>query len=262
MSTETNQRGFPGIGRFLAAIEAAAEGANAPARRGATKNETIHFDDMAVSVRRSARTRRITLKVDPLAGAVLVMPQCADLKDAHRLLSQHHDWLKQRIVALPQRKPFVPGAVIPLGDAPHVLSHMPCARRGVWLEDGHINVSGAPEHVARRVNAFLRAEAGRRLRPLAFELSAKIDRTPAAITIREVKSRWGSCSSRGDLSFSWRLVLAPPSVMRYVVAHEVAHLAHLNHSPQFWSQVRALDDTVAASKHWLKTHGASLFLYG
>lgn len=224
--------------------------------------ETIHFDEMAVLVRRSARTRRITLKVDPLAGAILVMPACADLKDAQRLLSQHRDWLKQRLCALPQRKPFVPGAVIPLGDTPHVLNHLPHARRGVWLEEGHINVSGAPEHVARRVNTFLRAEAGRRLRPLAFELSAQIGRTPTGITIREVKSRWGSCSSRGDLSFSWRLVLAPPSVMRYVVAHEVAHLAHLNHSPQFWSQVRAIDDSVVASKRWLKANGASLFLYG
>jgi predicted metal-dependent hydrolase len=224
--------------------------------------ETVQFNDWSVLVRRSARARRIILKVDPLVGAVLVMPPMANLKDAQRMLAHHADWLDRRMTALPQRKPFVPDAVIPLGDRPHRLIHAPQARRGVWLDETGINVSGSPEHFARRVTAFLKAEAGRRLRPLAFDLSAGLGRTPAAITVREVKSRWGSCSSRGDLSFSWRLVLAPDWVMRYVVAHEVAHLVHHNHSPQFWAQVQDLDANMAQAKRWLKAHGAALFLYG
>jgi predicted metal-dependent hydrolase len=224
--------------------------------------ESLDFQGWTVQVRRSARARRIILKVDPIDGAVLVLPPKAPLATALDLLARNGPWLDQRMAARPQPKPFVPGAEIPLGGTPHRLVHTPQARRGVWLEEGIVNVSGAPDHFARRVGAFLKAEAGRRLKPLAFELSAHLGKTPARITIREVRSRWGSCSSRGDLSFSWRLVLAPDWIMRHVVAHEVAHLLHHDHSPRFWDQVQALDPNTPAAKRWLKTHGPSLFLYG
>jgi hypothetical protein len=132
----------------------------------------------------------------------------------------------------------------------------------VRIADCEIRVRGAPEHVARRVKDHLvrlaRAELGRRARLYAQEIGRPITR----VGVRDTKSRWGSCSAKGALSFSWRLVLAPEPVVDYVVAHEVAHLAEMNHGPRFWRLVRTLTPDCATQRAWLKRHRSGLFAYG
>jgi predicted metal-dependent hydrolase len=136
------------------------------------------------------------------------------------------------------------------------------AARPVAIADGEIRVRGDPAHLPRRVRDHLVALAGselaRRARRLAPEIGCKV----ARVTVRDTKSRWGSCSGQGSLSFSWRLILAPDSVIDYVVAHEVAHLAEMNHGPRFWRLVERLSPGSAAPRAWLKQHRSRLFSYG
>lgn len=213
---------------------------------------------VSVTVKRSALARRISLRVDPARGAVLMLPAKARLAEGERFLLAHRVWLAERLARLPGPVALADGAAVPLLGVPHAVRHVPGARRGVWVEDGEILVSGLPEHVGRRVADFLRAEAKRLIVPRAHEMAARLDRKPGRITVKDTRSRWGSCSSSGDLAFSWRLVLAPEQVLDYVVAHEVAHLVEMNHSPAFWAVVDGLVGDARGPRRWLKTHGAGL----
>ena len=135
-------------------------------------------------------------------------------------------------------------------------------RGGVWREDGGLLVSGYAEHVERRVRDFLKAEARREMSERAFAKARQIDRPIASLTLRDTRSRWGSCTPDGALSLSWRLVLAPLEVLDYVVAHEVAHLAHMNHGQRFWALTAKLTDQVEGPQRWLRDNGARLLRYG
>jgi predicted metal-dependent hydrolase len=112
------------------------------------------------------------------------------------------------------------------------------------------------------VTDFLRHEARRELSARAGEKAQRIARRPGRISIRDTQSRWGSCSSDGDISFSWRLILAPEPVLDYVVAHEVSHLVHLDHGPRFWALVEKLAAEVAGPRRWLRRNGGALLRYG
>jgi predicted metal-dependent hydrolase len=126
------------------------------------------------------------------------------------------------------------------------------------MEGGVLCVPGGPEQLAPRVGAWLREVARQDCVAAAERHAARLRRSFGKITMRDTRSRWGSCTSAGDLMFSWRLVLAPPDVLDYVVAHEVAHLAEMNHSPRFWRQVERLCPDYAASRQWLRRNGAAL----
>jgi predicted metal-dependent hydrolase len=117
-------------------------------------------------------------------------------------------------------------------------------------------------HLARRVRDYLVAQARSELASRARRLAARIGHNVARVSVRDTKSRWGSCSGRGNLSFSWRLILVPEPVIDYVVAHEVAHLAEMNHGPRFWRLVESLSPDSAAPRAWLKRHRNRLLSYG
>lgn len=213
---------------------------------------------VTVIVKRSAQARRITLRVDPAHGPVLMLPVKERLAAGERFLLAHRVWLAEKLARLPQRIALAAGVEVPLLGVPHAIRHVPQARRGVWVEDGALLVSGLPEHVGRRAGDFLKAEAKRLIVPRAHDMAARLACKPGRITVKDTRSRWGSCSSAGDLAFSWRLVLAPPQVLDYVVAHEVAHLVEMNHSPAFWALVDQLVGDVRPPKRWLKAHGPGL----
>lgn len=215
-----------------------------------------------ISVKRSARARRLSLRIDPAAGPVMTVPARVSLQDAERFAVQHRVWLAERLARMPGRVEFVPGASVPLQGVDHPILHDADARRGVWVEDGAIRVSGQVDFVPRRVGDFLKVEARRVILPQAHDLAARIGRKCGRITVKDTRSRWGSCSSAGDLAFSWRLVLAPDWVLTYVVAHEVAHLAELNHSVAFWRVVATLVPDHDHPRAWLKRFGAKLHRYG
>lgn len=217
---------------------------------------------ISILLRRSALARRMSLRIDPAVGAVMVLPQRAALKEAERFAVEHRIWLAERLARLPGRIGFEPGALVPLLDLDHEIRHEPGARRGVWVEDRAIRVSGQLEFVPRRVADFLKAEARRLLVPRTNALAERIGARLGRVTVKDTRSRWGSCSSAGDLAFSWRLVMAPEWVLDYVAAHEVAHLAEHNHSPAFWSVVAGLSPDHARARSWLKKFGAALHRYG
>jgi predicted metal-dependent hydrolase len=215
-----------------------------------------------VTVRRSALARRTSLRIDAIRGVVLVLPLKASLAEATRFVNAHRVWVAERLARLPVARPLEDGAVIPILGIDHTIRHCPQARRGVWIEEGFLNVSGLPDQVGRRVQAFLKQHARLLIGKRVAALSATFDRKPGRITVRDTRSRWGSCSARGDLSFSWRLVMAPDWVLSYVVAHELAHLVEMNHSPDFWSVVAGLCPDAARARMWLKRHGAGLHRFG
>ncbi len=220
-------------------------------------------DEVALQVRRSPRARRIALQVEAGRGGVsLVLPRGASIKEGMRFAYEKAVWIQTRLATLPPSVPFVDGAVVPLLGVDHHVRHRPEMRGTVCRAAGEIHVAGQAEHLARRLRDWLRTEAQRELGARARTKASQIRRRVGRVTVREVRSRWGSCSSTGNLSFSWRLILAPEPVLDYVVGHEVAHLAHMNHSPAFWAVVDKITEDASAGRTWLRHHGERLHRYG
>ena len=217
-----------------------------------------------VSIRVSPRARRVGLRIDPAERRVeLVLPPGVPARTGLRFLAAKRGWIAARLEALPQPVPFVEGAIVPLLGVPHrIRRELDPAAPPVRIVDGEIRVRGDPAHLARRVRDHLVAAARAELVPRAHRLAARIGRQVARVNVRDTTSRWGSCSGGGNLSFSWRLVLAPEPVLEYVVAHEVAHLAEMNHGPHFWRLVESLTPGSAGPRAWLKRHRSRLLSYG
>ena len=216
-----------------------------------------------VEWRRSTRARRISLRIDPRGGAVVVtLTMRAGRGAGMALLMTHADWVADRIAALPVAVPFIDGAMVPICGVPHRICHVPQSRGGAWLCDKELHVTGASEFLSRRVTDFLRAEARRRLIALASAKAAVLAVQPRRITVKDTRTRWGSCAPDGSLAFSWRLVLAPELVQDYVAAHEIAHMRHMNHGTRFWALVDRLTPHAAAAIPWLRNEGSRLLRIG
>lgn len=235
----------------------------------------IAIDGRAVpiAIRRSARARRYTLKIVQATGEpLLVIPAHGNLERGVAFAQSQAGWLRERLKRMPGRVPFAEGQEIPLRGEPHLLRHTGTLRGTVQVTQPHegapagalpeIHVAGQHEHMSRRVVDWLKAEARRDLEPAVMAHAAKLDVRPKRVTIRDQTSRWGSCSTTGTLSFSWRLILAPPKILDYLAAHEVAHLVEMNHSRQFWRTLEGIAPHTAEAEAWLKRHGTSLFRYG
>ena len=216
-----------------------------------------------VQWRRNSRARRVSLRIDPAGGVVVVtLPTRASRKAGIALLMGHANWVADRLAALPQAIAFVDGASVPIGGLPHRICHTPQARGVAFLLDRQLHVAGAPEFLARRVRDFLRREAQRRLGALVAAKTGLIGVTPKRVTMKDTTSRWGSCTPDKSLAFSWRLVMAPDFVQDYVVAHEVAHLRQMNHGPKFWALVHELTPHTRPAIPWLRAEGARLLRIG
>lgn len=230
----------------------------------------IPFDGAVylVRVRRHRRARRYTLRIQAATReVVLTLPPRGNVKEGRSFAEKHGAWIAARFGRLPEAVPFAHGTVLPLRGVNHRIVHRRNARGTVWTEEDAngrpiICVAGAPEHVARRITDFLKREIRRDIEAACRRYAAKIDAKIKRITIRDQVSRWGSCSTTGMLSFSWRLIFAPPYVVDYLAAHEVAHLAEMNHSPRFWRLVERLYPNVTRAKIWLDAHGMDLHRYG
>ena len=228
-----------------------------------------------IVTRINLRARRISLRLDPAEGCiVLVRPRGVSARAAARFAVEKRYWIEDRLADLPPRIAFRDGVSLPFLGVDHVIRHAPEARRGVWREDGVIFVSGGPEHLSRRVTDWLKAEAKSLIGPRARNMAAALGCKVTRVSVRDTRSRWGSCSADGKLSFSWRLILAPETILTYVTAHEVAHLKYLDHSSAFWRTVsealaaysetnaKAEVTTPALAREWLHRSGAALHAYG
>lgn len=212
-----------------------------------------------VHLKRSARARRFSLRVSRLDGKVtLSMPVRAREGEALAFLKGNEDWLRQTLSAMPgpTLQAVGPGSVICVEGDELVLA--PATGRGVRAEGGLLLVPGSPQTMGPRVAAWLKVLARDRLATASTRYAGLVGRQYSSLAIRDTRSRWGSCSPDGRLMYSWRLIMAPPAVLDYVAAHEVAHLVELNHSAAYWKVVTSICPDWKDHRAWLKTHGNSL----
>jgi len=221
-----------------------------------------------VQLRRHRQARRYTLRIQATTREViLTIPPRGSLKEAGEFAQQHGGWIAARLGRLPEAAPFADGAVLPLRGQRHRIVHRRGMRGTVWTEvgaDGErlLCVAGEAPHIDRRVGDYLRREARRELEAASRRYAAALGVGVKRVSVRDQSSRWGSCSTTGMLSFSWRLILAPSAVLTYLAAHEVAHLIEMNHSPRFWRVVARVCPSVERAKKWLDTYGNDLHRYG
>ena len=213
---------------------------------------------LEVVFRRHAQARRLVLRLNASGTGVLVpVPHGVSRLKALEFTARSRDWIEERVRQRGGLIHLEPGHTLPLRGIPHDIRHV-ASRRGVVTVDaarGLIHVPGEEAHVKRRLLDFLKSTAREDLTRASARYAALMGVSYRRITIRDQRSRWGSCSASGDLSYSWRLILAPDYVLDYVAAHEVAHLKHLDHSPRFWRQVLTHCPNAARAKNWLRTHG-------
>jgi predicted metal-dependent hydrolase len=232
------------------------------------KRELLKIDGKSVEVilRADPRARRFIVKVDPATGQVVVVsPTSRSLERALDFARGEKDWIAGRLANVPPPVRLAAGSEILFRGVQHHIRAGNGGRAPVWIDREAarptLRVEGQPEHTSRRLVDWLKREARRRIDERVAEYAFALCVKPKRITIRDTSSRWGSCSSTRTLSFSWRLILAPPSVLEYVVAHEVAHLRELNHSPRFWRLVETLVPDAEGSQNWLSENGTLLHRY-
>ena len=233
----------------------------APRKKEASAQDTISLAgrDIPLVVRRNRQARRVVLRIDVEAGGIaLTLPGRTALAEGLVLAHERADWVIRCLDKLPARVPFADGAAVPLLGIDTKVRHAPDTRHGVAHIDGELIVSGRLEHVARRIEDWLKREAKREIVHRAYPMAERLGRTIAGLSVRDTRSRWGSCTPDGKLSFCWRLILTPDWVLDYVVAHEVAHLAHLNHGPKFWQTVKSLGVKPEQARAWLDVHAERL----
>jgi predicted metal-dependent hydrolase len=225
-------------------------------------------ESVPVRIRRNAQARRYTLRIHAATHeVVLTVPKRGSIREAKAFAERNAAWLAARLKRLPQGVPFVHETIVPLRGVPHRIEHRPSARGTVWAECGDdgaqlLCVAGGKPHVARRVRDYLKREAKRDLEVASKAAASALGVTLARVSVRDQTSRWGSCSSSGVLSYSWRLILAPPFVLEYLAAHEAAHLVEMNHSAKFWRTVERICPDFRRAKAWLDAHGRILHRYG
>jgi predicted metal-dependent hydrolase len=221
-----------------------------------------------IRLRRHRQARRYTLRIDAASReVVLTMPPRGSVKEAKEFAQKHGGWIAARLKRLPAATPFAHGTDVPLRGVAHRIVHRRGERGTVWTgtdENGKVLlcVAGEAPHINRRIGDFLKRQAQHDLEAASRRYAQMLGVPIKRICVRDQSSRWGSCNSDGVLSFSWRLILAPPFVLDYLAAHEVAHLVEMNHSARFWRVVARICPEMDRAKAWLNAHGNDLHRYG
>jgi predicted metal-dependent hydrolase len=234
----------------------------------ALKTENIGDLGAPVEFRRHPGARRLTLRVSRTRRAVIVtLPAQCDLDEAGSFITRNIEWVREHLDKLPTAVPFRDGVFIPLRGEAHRVAFAGPQQRGpvqrrTTVSYPELSVSGHAEHAPRRLKDWLAKEAHRDLETRVAFHAERLKVVPKRIAVRDQTSRWGSCSTTGVLSFSWRLIMAPPEILDYVAAHEVAHLKEMNHGPRFWALVAKTMPELDDAKRWLQIYGMDLHRYG
>lgn len=225
-----------------------------------TEQGSILIDgDIPVALRRSARARRMTLRVARAGGqVVLTLPVSVSVAEGRAFAESRAGWLRKIRATAPQPSVVSAGALMPIEG--RMLRLTPTATRLVGIEGEHL-IYPANRPAGPTVSAWLKQMARSRLALACDRYARQIGRPYRAITLRDTRSRWGSCTHDGRLMFSWRLAMAPPEVLDYVAAHEVAHLKHMDHSPAFWAATASLMPGYERQRQWLRVQGHELLAW-
>lgn len=214
--------------------------------------------EVAVILRRSARAKRLSLRVSRLKGTVtLTVPKFARDHEARGFVEEKADWIRKHLSDIPQPMVATLGAVVPVAGQDRLIAEK-LGLRKIRLVDGAIQVPMGCSCVPARVSGLLKTLARDRLSAASDYYAAQLGRDYTTLTLRDTRSRWGSCSSEGRLMYSWRLIMAPAAVLDYVAAHEVAHLQEMNHGAGFWHLVEEMMPSYQTHRAWLRHHGESL----
>lgn len=216
---------------------------------------------LPVEIRRLAHARRLTLRLAPDGSAVRVsIPTWAPMAEALAFVQARTDWLERQLAKLAPALPLGPGAIVPWRGNSLQLDHRPGGRRGVHIEQGRVVVGGAVESLAPRLRRWMQGEVRALFQGDLADYAPRAGVAVPPLALTGAQRRWGSCSARGTVRLNWRLAMAPDFVRRSVVAHEVAHLVHFDHSPRFHALLDDLfEGDVRAANAWLKAHGRSLY---
>lgn len=222
--------------------------------------------EVFVRIKVNPRSRRLILRLDETRReGILVIPRASSRRDGMRFAAERADWFTHRLDALPRARPFLPGETIPLRGEPVRLSIEGTGRGTRLIDmDGErvLTSPGAEASFPDRIARYLRLEARRDLTAAVATHSARLGVDVRRVTLKDTRSRWGSCTHDGRLAFSWRLIFAPPAVLDYVAAHEVAHILEMNHSPAFWAVVNSTFGDHRRERGWLKRQGHTLHALG
>jgi predicted metal-dependent hydrolase len=226
--------------------------------------QDLTLGGVPVTIKVSPRARRMRLKVDPRTRAVLLtVPRRVSERRALAWAAGHRDWVEATLAAIPEGAPVLPGSIISLFGRPHAIDWDPRRPRRIEIEGGRLLAGGPAEGLEGRVLRRLKAQALETLDRETRELAAKAGVSLVRVGIGDPVSRWGSCSSSGTIRYSWRLIMAPEFVRHATVAHEVAHLVHLDHSPRFHALVETLlGADPKPARLWLRREGAALHRVG
>ncbi len=218
--------------------------------------------NMDIKIIKSPKAKRLTLRIDAKERLpILTIPSRCSAKRAVEFVEMHRAWLEENLQKIPAIKHFENGEKISLMGKEYIINHCPQKRCGVMIEEDNIIVSGSKEFLHRRICDFIKKKAQEQLLKKSQTLANKIGCHVNHVSIKDTKSRWGSCSSLENINYNWRICMAPKYVINYLVAHEVSHLLHQDHSREFWQCVKKLCPDAAKGRLWLKNYGKELYRY-
>jgi len=235
--------------------------------RGGVRERTIVWQrdgaPLPLTVRWHPRARRIRLRLAVHERRIIVtLPPAFGVQAALETADRHHEWVKRQLSARPARVPFADAVHVPFLGELHRIGHRPDGPADVRLAAGLIEIGGPVTDLPRRIALFFRCEARRHLSAQVACHARSLSLGYGRISIRDGVTRWGSCGPSGNLAFSWRLVMAPWTVLDYVAAHEVAHLRERNHGERFHRLVASLIADPDTARSWLRQNGSELHRYG
>jgi predicted metal-dependent hydrolase len=220
----------------------------------------IEGESVPVRIRRNPRSRRISMRADAVKREIrITMPNYTPTATAMDFVATKRQWIAARLQSAPDAAPISPGSKIAVEGEAHMIEWQADWPRSIRRSEGMLRVGGPAAMVEARVLRWLKSEARRIFTQEIAHYCTRADETAPRLSLGDPRSRWGSCSSRGRISLSWRLIMAPASVRRSVIAHEVAHMRHMDHSPDFYAWLDALyEGDRKAADRWLKMHGTGL----
>jgi predicted metal-dependent hydrolase len=216
--------------------------------------------DIVVNVRRSARAKQMTLRVSALDGRVsITAPNRLPMRDIEAFILEKEAWLRDKVSAMPEQVSVTFDTAIPINGVLHDI--VPSAVKRIVISENQLHIPSHTKAPGAQALGFIKTLARDLIVEEADFYAGKLGLPYAKISLRDAKSRWASCNDQGAIMFSWRLIMAPPKVLSYVVAHEVAHLRHMNHSDRFWNEVRSLFGEYSEQRQWLRENGSNLHQY-